>query len=153
MHKIIVEFFLVDILISIEKIKRFAKEYDTYEAFLADERGVSAIIRELTVIGEAIKNVLAHSSYEQLTHHDWRLIVDFRNVLVHYYFGTDYDEVFEIIKKDIIEFEKEYIDFIIALKERDSLSEVLATTKNELTRANRFETIKYLNKIELLFGK
>ena len=153
MHKRIVEFFFVDILISIDRIKRFAKKYDTYEAFLADEIGISATMRELTVVGEAIKNVQAHSSYQQLTQHSWRLIVDFSNVLVDEYFETDYDEVFEMIKENIIEFEKEYIDFIVALKERESLSEVFATTKTELTQAKRFETIKYLDKIELLLSK
>jgi len=59
-----------------------------------------SIIRRLEVIGEAVRQVPEEFKKE---HPDipWRDIGDFRNVLVHEYFGLKIDRVWNVIHKDL----------------------------------------------------
>ena len=51
-----VKLFLYDILECIEKIERYTKEMD-FNDFVKNELVVDAVIRNLEIIGEAVKNI------------------------------------------------------------------------------------------------
>mgnify|MGYP006358834665 FL=1 len=70
-----------DIIGAIEKIKRFTVGLDR-EAFFQDDKTFDAVIRNLEVIGEAIKKM----PDEVRTQHpsvEWKKIADVRDILVH----------------------------------------------------------------------
>ena len=71
--------YLEDILTSISKIKNYAGD-SSYEALLADEMRLDAIVRNFEIIGEAASNIPAEirDKYPSV---EWRKISDFRNVL------------------------------------------------------------------------
>lgn len=80
-----------DILEAIEKIQRFTMGLDQ-EGFSKDEKTFDAVIRNLEVIGEAIKKFPeeVRTRYPSL---EWRKIAGIRDILVHEYFGIDVDIV------------------------------------------------------------
>lgn len=88
-----------DILEASQKIKRYT-DGCTYETFLKDEKTADAVVRNFEIIGEAANRVdpdfkLIHPEIE------WRQLADFRNRLIHEYFGVDYEIVWEIISENL----------------------------------------------------
>ncbi|MFH1253911.1 MAG: HepT-like ribonuclease domain-containing protein [bacterium] len=80
---------------------------------------------------------------------EWRYVVDFRNVVIHEYFGLNVEQIFDIIKNDIVSLEKE---LILLLKKIPQKELILATIDHaiiDLQKARRFESIDYLKKIQL----
>ena len=60
----------------------------------------SAILRQLTILGEAAKGV----SVEFRAAHDeipWKRIAGFRDVVEHDYFHVDLEEVWRIVQEDV----------------------------------------------------
>jgi uncharacterized protein with HEPN domain len=70
------------------------------EQFVKDEMLQDAVIKRLEVIGEEIKKLTVDfvTRYPQV---EWSAIARTRDKLVHNYFGTDLDIVFNIIKEDL----------------------------------------------------
>jgi uncharacterized protein with HEPN domain len=67
-----------------------------YEAFSHDRMRVSAVIREFEIIGEAVGKLPA-SLKDSHPHIPWQDIKDFRNLLIHEYFGVDLQIVWNTI--------------------------------------------------------
>ena len=93
------ELFLLDILIAIEKIRDIAKEYESGDDIQYSYRDWDAIIREFEIVGEAMRYCLDFGFFHN--EKEKRAVVDFRNVLIHKYFGIDADEVLNIAKKHL----------------------------------------------------
>src|SRR3989344_2584260 len=83
---------------SIEKIELFSKGY-TKEAFMKDAKTQSAIIMQLTLIGEVSKRI----SNETKAKIDlpWKNIAGFRDKAIHNYFDIDLDIVWSTLGDDI----------------------------------------------------
>ncbi len=81
---------LRDIQESFEKIIAWTTSADVNE-FMARGQLYSAVIREFTVVGEAVKR-LSSELVESTPDVPWRELAGFRDVLVHNYFGVR-DEV------------------------------------------------------------
>lgn len=60
----------------------------------------NASVRSLEVIGEAIA-ALSNDVRKDSNNFPWQDWKDFRNVLIHQYFGVDYSMVYNAIKKDV----------------------------------------------------
>ena len=72
----------------------------TAESFLADVKTQSAVLHQLTVLGEAVRRVSgtyreAHPSIP------WKEMAGLRSRIVHDYDEVDLDEVWQIIEKDL----------------------------------------------------
>ncbi len=91
--------YLYDIRDSIEAIFSYISDMDKDE-FIQDRKTYSAVIREFEIIGEATKN-LSEDIIEKYNEIEWRDIVDFRNILIHEYFGIDFDIVWNVIRQDL----------------------------------------------------
>jgi len=144
MSKRLIELFVIDIIIAIDKIKRYTDSFNSADELLHSEMQWDATIRELEIIGEATKNLLNEKFLED----EWRVIVDFRNIIIHEYFGIEHNEVYEVVKSDILEFEKEILkslnkfnndellqvieDSIIDHKYNKKVISLLEEIKNEL---------------------
>jgi len=79
--------YLDDILDSSQAIHVFLKDV-TFDEFCQDRKTFSATIREFIVIGEAISKSMSVLE-SRFPDYDWRMIKDFRNFIVHEYFGVD----------------------------------------------------------------
>lgn len=147
MSKRFVEFYLVDVLTAIDKIKRYVSGFKDVNEFVSDEKCFDAVMRELEITGEAIKNVLSDEGIKHLTKPEWRIVVDFRNVIIHEYFGIDVDEVFKVVKEDIGILEKEIFELVHTIEDKTKLYEALECAVGDLNKVNRKDSIDYLLKI------
>ena len=75
------------------------------DAFESDELIQTWIIHHLLVLGEAAARI---SEEFQKEHSEipWSKIIGMRNILIHNYFGIDFDVVWSVIEKDLPELEK-----------------------------------------------
>lgn len=88
-----------DILDSGRAIIEFVKGLDL-EEFSKDRKTSSAVIREFEIIGEAVGK-LPDDLKSRRPDIEWQDIKDFRNLLVHEYFGVDLEIVWKIIQNDL----------------------------------------------------
>jgi uncharacterized protein with HEPN domain len=96
---------LADILFSVQKILVYTKgmNYSDYEN---DSKTKDAVERNFEIIGEAASRI---SDTFKLSYPDveWRIIKDFRNFIIHKYFGIDNQIVWDIIENRLPELEEE----------------------------------------------
>ena len=86
--------YLTDIVEAADSIATFIAGFDK-EQFFQSELVRSAVANKLTIIGEAASHISdALRSRERQV--PWAQIVAFRNIVVHAYFGIDWDEVWNV---------------------------------------------------------
>ncbi|MBN1896489.1 MAG: DUF86 domain-containing protein [Candidatus Aenigmarchaeota archaeon] len=71
----------------------------------------SAIVREIEIIGEAVKNV-SSATKNRYRHIRWKEIAGTRDKMIHHYFGVDLDIVMSIVTNDIPILEKEMLKIL-----------------------------------------
>ena len=76
------------------------------DKFKSDKLITDATIRRLEIIGEAVKNI-PDNFRERYPEVPWKDIAGFRDIIIHAYFGIDFNAVWDIIKKDLPELKKE----------------------------------------------
>ena len=103
MSKREVELFIFDIYIAIVKIEYVSNEFTNIEDLLHDFKSWDTVIREFEIIGEASKHLIR----EDLLGNKFQVVVDFRNLIIHEYFGIEPQEVDDIIKNDLKPFKVE----------------------------------------------
>jgi len=108
MSKRQIELFIFDIYIAILKIEYVSKDSSNIQDLLHDFISWDSIIREFEIIGEASKHLINNELLDQ----KFQIIVDFRNLVIHEYFGIDPDEVDDIIKNDLTNFKLIIINLI-----------------------------------------
>ena len=91
--------YLGDIQDSCEKILRFTKGM-TYKEFVNDDLHFDAVLRNLEIIGEAVKNISEETriAYANIK---WRKIAGFRDIVAHEYFGVNEETVWDIVKNQV----------------------------------------------------
>ena len=82
-----------------------------FQDLMDDEVLKRACVRSLEVIGAAVKN-LSEDFKKKYPGLEWRKIAGFRDKLIHYYFGVNWDIVWDVIKNKIPPLEKEIKQFI-----------------------------------------
>lgn len=94
-----IRLFLTDVLEAIRKIDLYTDKM-TYQEFMKDERTKDAVLRNLEVIGEAVKNMPddIKRSYSDI---DWKGAAGMRDKLIHEYFGVSFSVVWETVKNDL----------------------------------------------------
>ena len=91
--------YLHDMLEAISRISKYCEKF-SYEDFLQDTMAQDAVVRNLEIIGEAVKNL--HETFKQ-EHADvpWKSIAGIRDRLIHDYFGVNWDIVWNVVENDI----------------------------------------------------
>lgn len=92
-------FYLEDMAESMRRILEYINGL-SFDEFKASNLKTDAVIRNLEIIGEAAKNVpdKIKSAYPEIP---WRQMYGLRNLVVHQYFGIDYDNIWKIISDDL----------------------------------------------------
>lgn len=110
------EVFLKDILRSIQKIQRYTAGKE-YEEFINDELLIDGVVRNLEIIGEAVKNIPSNFR-KRYSFIEWKKIAGLRDILIHEYFGIDYELIWDIIQKEIPTLGKQIEDILKDLNKK-----------------------------------
>lgn len=94
-----------DILEAIDRIERYTGSI-TLDDFLGDTKTQDAVIRNLEIIGEAVKNLPADFR-EAHPGVEWRAVAGMRDKLIHHYFGVDMGIIWETTRTDLPRFRKQ----------------------------------------------
>lgn len=73
------------------------------DAFFADPKTQDAVIRNLEIIGEAVKN-LSQNHKDAHPGIQWKRIAGMRDLLLHRYFGVKLETVWEVIENELPDF-------------------------------------------------
>jgi uncharacterized protein with HEPN domain len=97
--------YLEDILEATRKITAYTGSLSK-AAFLEDEKTIDAVVRNLEVIGEAVKK-LPEDLRAQHSAVEWKKIAGLRDILIHEYFGLDAEIVWDIVQTKVPALDRE----------------------------------------------
>jgi uncharacterized protein with HEPN domain len=104
---------LYDIREALDRITYYVKDMK-FEIFLNDIKTQDAVIRNIEIIGEAIKYMSAELK-NQNEDIPWKKMAGMRDKMIHFYFGVNWDIVWSVIT-DKLPVVKEKIELLV--KER-----------------------------------
>ena len=93
--------FIKDVADAINDIEVFIGEM-RYEEFLIDKKTQKAVVWQIHVVGEATKNI-PESMREKYKEVPWKYMARIRDKIAHFYFGIDYEIVWNVIKEKLPE--------------------------------------------------
>jgi uncharacterized protein with HEPN domain len=136
-----IELFIVDIFVAIEKIKEYAQPFNNPSDFQHSSLHWDASMRQLEIIGVALNKLLEDENFNSLAPSYFRKVVNFRNSIVHGYFGIDLDEVWNIIteKLEILK-----ADLTLIVKDNINLEDAILCEIEEYKSLNDINIVKYL---------
>lgn len=90
--------YLAHIRDSVDRVLAYTK--DGRDAFFADSKTQDAVIRNLEIVGEAVKNLSAgfRDAHPEVP---WRVMARMRDTLIHRYFGVKLDLVWGVVANDL----------------------------------------------------
>ena len=90
--------YLLHALDAIDAVLEYTE--DGRDAFFADRKTQDAVIRNIEVLGQAVKSISAETRA-----HDgsipWRQIAGMRDKLIHEYFGVDLALVWDVVEREL----------------------------------------------------
>src|SRR3989344_1350042 len=91
--------YLEDVLECIKNIEDYVKDY-SYLEFSKNKMMRDAVIRNLEIIGEAVKNVPVEvrNKFPEI---DWKKIAGLRDILIHAYSGINEQILWDIVENKI----------------------------------------------------
>lgn len=98
---------LEDIRTSLERIERYTSGMNRSQ-FLSDEKTIDAVVRNLEIIGEAVR-WLPEEFKRQHVKIPWTQIGGLRNRIVHDYFGLDLEIIWQVLQTSLRDF-KTHLD-------------------------------------------
>jgi len=83
----------------------------TEEQFFSDRKTIEAVVWNLQVIGEAVKNIPREirSGYPDVP---WRDMAGLRDVIVHQYFGIKLDVIWKVVQNDLPRIEEQVSEIL-----------------------------------------
>jgi uncharacterized protein with HEPN domain len=108
------EIFLFDIYIAMLKIEHVVNQFKNSHELFYDFVSWDSVIREFEIIGEATNRLLKLHVLDD----DSRVVVDFRNLLIHHYFGIDPDEVWNVVEDNIPQYKNVIVEKIKVIDDK-----------------------------------
>lgn len=92
-----------DILEAISRVREYTRDLDE-SAFKSDTLRQDAVIRNLEVLGEAVKQIPVNvrAGYPDV---EWRKMAGLRDVLSHQYFGIDVEVLWDVVVNKLTDVE------------------------------------------------
>jgi uncharacterized protein with HEPN domain len=91
--------YLADIQESCEKVLKYTTGMK-YKDFVHNDLYFDAVLRNLEIIGEAVKNI-SEETRQKYPDVKWRKIAGFRDIVAHEYFGVNDETVWDIVENEI----------------------------------------------------
>jgi uncharacterized protein with HEPN domain len=88
-----------DIQEAIRRITSYVKLI-SHDDFFEDTKTQDAVVRNLEIIGEAIKNISVELK-DRYPNLQWKELAGLRDKLIHHYFGVNYDIVWHVVKNEL----------------------------------------------------
>jgi uncharacterized protein with HEPN domain len=104
-----------DVLEAIRKIEKYTENLSA-EDFVKTGLVQDAVLRNLEVIGEAVKNIPQEIKTNK-SDLEWKKIAGLRDILIHAYFGVDADIVWDIVKNKLPDLKRKALDILSELEE------------------------------------
>jgi uncharacterized protein with HEPN domain len=95
--------FLLDILEACKRIKKYVSGL-SYEDFFENSEKQDAVIRNIEIIGEAVKKI-SQGLKDKYKDVSWKDIAGMRDKLIHFYFGVNLEIVWIVATEEIPELE------------------------------------------------
>jgi len=114
-------FRLDDMCSAILKIQRYVNGYG-FEDFIGDEKTQDAVIRQLTIIGEAVTH-LPEAITSLAPEIPWTSVRGMRNIIVHDYLSVDMRIVWNTVTKDPVSLGTQLEDLRGRLIDKPKLSD------------------------------
>lgn len=109
-----IKLYLEDIKESIRKIEKYTRSVN-FDEFSRDEKLIDAVVRNLSVIGEAVINIPKEIKAKN-PDIAWNEINGMRNKVIHEYFGIDEEILWKTIQEDIPIFKKQITKLLQSIK-------------------------------------
>ena len=99
-------------LCHIEVILNYTSDILGYESFIKAPTALDVTLFHLGQIGELCKRYTDNfkSSHKSI---DFRAIAGLRNIVIHDYSGVDYNEIYDIVKKDLFILKEQYNNILL----------------------------------------
>jgi uncharacterized protein with HEPN domain len=109
-----VSLYLGDIVEASDRVASYIEGL-TFEAFVADNRTVDAVVRNLEIVGEAAKKVPSsmRSRAEQVP---WREMAGLRDVVAHAYFGIDHNIIWDVASNHLPQLRVDVAGLLLAVE-------------------------------------
>ena len=91
--------YLADIELACKKVLRYTSGF-TFKEFSHHDQKYDAVLRNLELIGEAVKHV-PDDVREKDPQIKWRKIAGFRDIVAHEYFGISDELIWDIVQNEI----------------------------------------------------
>lgn len=105
---------LLHILEAIDEIQTYTANTDI-KSFLSNSMMRFACVKQIEIIGEAA-NTITTETKEIFTDLEWKQIIGMRHILVHEYFGVDFDLIWQVIINDLPALKAKILDVIITIQ-------------------------------------
>jgi uncharacterized protein with HEPN domain len=104
------EAYLKDIFESILRIEKYSENL-SFAGFLENQLIQDAIVRNLEIMGEAVKNIPTDVQNRN-PEVEWKKIAGLRDILIHAYFGIDKDIVWDVVKNKVPSLKEKILEML-----------------------------------------
>ncbi len=140
-----IELFIVDIFIAIEKIRNYTSSFRSANDLLHSSLHWDATIRQLEIIGEALNKLLVDEKFAKHSPKYFRRVVNFRNNIVHGYFGIDAEEVWNVITLHLNSLQDDIQNIV---ENNVDISEAIESEIEEYKKLNDVTIVKFLMSLQ-----